>query len=273
MTQADRSQWQRAAAGTLRHVLGTFSILPALTWTVSRSGHLSGWAGDAIAPGDRRWALTAWQEALQFPDVRESPGTSRAPGRLHARGQWGPVSIGLAASVLPAGAGPRPPALVPEGGGSGFPVTHRQIRAADTLEDLLDQDAELEAITWQVLPSGFLAGRVSARGTGRDGRALFSSWAQALELDDVTTAPAGRGDLTRVDGCTSRGSVDIMLTAVMPARSQGPARKAPATRRSQQLDIIHEPPDPGRNRPGGILLPPYASPGSPAAAQRPSPRM
>jgi hypothetical protein len=269
MTQADRSQWQRSAAGALRHMVCNFSMLPALTWTVSRSGHLSGWAGDAIAAGDRRWAFTAWQEALELPDARESPGTGRSPGRLHARGQWGPVSIGLAASVVPAGQGP--PAGAPKAGG--FPVTHRQVQAAGALVGLLEQHVEAEAITWRVLPSGFLAGHVKVAGPARDGRALFGSWARALDLDDVTTAPAGRGGIIRADGCTRRGSVDITVTAVMPARSRGADRTAVARRLSQQVDIIHEPPHPGRCRLGGTLLRPYSGPGSPDPGQRPSPRM
>jgi hypothetical protein len=269
VTQADRSQWQRRAAGALLHVAGTSSILPALTWTVSRSGHLSGWAGDAIAAGERRWAFTAWQEALELPDARESPGAGRSPGRLHARGRWGPVSIGLAASVVPAGQGPRAGAP----GAGGFPVTRRQVQAAGALVGLLEQHAEAEAITWQVLLSGSLAAHVNVAGPARDGRALFGSWARALDLDEVTTAPAGRGGLIRAAGCTSRGTVDITVTAVMPARSRGAGRAAAARRVSQHADITHEPPHPGRCRLGGTLLRPYSGPGSPDPGQRPSPRM
>jgi hypothetical protein len=139
--------------------------------------------------------------------------------------------------------------------------------------DLLEQHAEAEAITWQVLPSGPLAGRISVPGPARDGRALFGLWARALELDDVTTTPIGRGGLIRADGRTSRGSLDILLTAVMPARSRGADRGAVARRVSQQVDIIHEPPHPGRCRPGGTLLRPCPGPGSPDPGQRPSPWM
>lgn len=266
VTQAGRSQWQRSAAGALAHLAGTFSILPAITWTVSRSGHLSGWVGDAIAAGERRWAFTAWQEALELPDARESPGASGSPGRLHARGRWGPVSIGLAASVVPAEAD------TPEDGGA-FPVTGRQVRAADALVDLLEQHAEIEAITWQVLPPGLLAGGIRAGGPARDGRALFGSWARALDLDDVTTTPAGRGGLIRADGYTCRGSVDITVTAVMPARSRRADRGAAARRVSQQMDNIHEPPHPGGCRISGKLLRQYSGPGLPGPGRPQSPRM
>jgi hypothetical protein len=271
VTQADRSQWQRSAAGALFHLVGTFSILPALTWTVSRSGHLSGWAGDAIAAGDRRWAFTAWQEALKFPEAPESPGTGRSSGRVHARGQWGPVSIGLAADVVPACAGQGPPAGAREGGG--FPVTHREIAAAGTLVGLLEEHAEAEAITWRVQPSGLLTGRISVGGAARDGRALFRSWAQVLDLDDVTTAPVGQGGLVRAEGRTSCGSVGITVTAVVPIGSRRAGREAVARRLSQQADVIREVPHPGRRRIGGTLLRPNSSPGTPDPGQRPSPRM
>lgn len=269
VTQANRSQWQRSAAGALRHLVCNFSMLPALTWTVSRSGHLSGWAGDEIAAGDRRWAFTAWQEALELSGVRESPGADGTPGRLHARGQWGPVSIGLAASVVPAGQGPR--ASGPAGGR--FPVTYRQIGAAGAPLGLLEQNAEIEAITWRVHPAGLLAGSIRAGGPARDERALLGSWVRALDLDDVTTAPAGRGGLIRAEGHTSRGSVDIAVTAVIPTRSRGAGRAAVARRVSQRADIIREPPHPGRCRPGGTLLRPCSGPGSPDPGRRLSPWM
>jgi hypothetical protein len=268
VTQADRSQWQRRAAGTLLHFARTFSILPALTWTVSRSGHLSGWAGGAIAAGDRQWAFSAWQEALELPEARESPGTGHSSGRLHARGQWGPVGVGLAADVVPACAGRGPAA-----GARGFPVTHREIAAAGTLVGLLEEHAEAEAITWRVLPSGLLAGRISAGGGTRDGRALFRSWAQVLELDDVTTAPAGRDGLIRAEGHASCGGVGITITAVIPDGRRRADREAVARRLSQQADVIHEAPHPGRCRLGGRLPRPYSGPGTPDPGQRPSPRM
>jgi hypothetical protein len=272
VTQADRSQWQRSATGALFHLVDTFSVLPALTWTVSRSGHLSGWAGDAIAAGDRRGAFTAWQEALEFPDARESPGTSGSPVRLHSRGQWGPVSIGLAADVVPAGAGQGPAAGARKGGG-GFPVTHREIATAGTLVGLLEEHAEAEAITWRVQPSGLLTGRISAGGAARDGRALFRSWVQVLDLDDVTTAPVGQGGLVRAEGRTSCGTVGITITAVVPIGSRRAGREAVARRMSQQADVIRELPHPGRCRIGGTLLRPYSSPGAPDPGQRPSPGM
>jgi hypothetical protein len=265
VTQADRSQWQRSAAGALRHLLSSFSALPALTWTVSRSGHLSGWAGHEIAAGDRRWAFTAWQEALEFPGARESPGTGGTPARLHARGQWGPVSIGLAASVLPEGAD------VPGGAGSPFPVTYRQTRAADALVGLLEEQAGTETITWQILPSGPLAGRLRARGPAGGGQALFASWAEALGLREVTVTPTSRGDLVMAGRCTSMTAVSVTITAVIPARRRDVPREA--LRRSPQPDIIHEPPRPGHRRLGGILLPPYAGPGSTDVSPRSAPWM
>jgi hypothetical protein len=154
-----------------------------------------------------------------------------------------------------------------------FPPTYRQVRAAGALAGLLEEHAEAEAITWQVLPSGSLAGRISVRGPGRDGRALFGSWVRAIRLREVATAPAGRGTLAVAGVCASVTAVSVTLTAVLPARRPDARGEAAAVRRGRQPDIIHQLPDPGRRRPGGTLLPPAAGPGSPHAASRSAPRM
>lgn len=100
VTHADQARWQLQAARELAAILGDFSDLPLLVWTVAPAGALleARLVGPAPA-GQARGVLAAWREALGLEDYREWPGGGGTT-RLHAKGRRGEVRVRIFASVF-----------------------------------------------------------------------------------------------------------------------------------------------------------------------------
>lgn len=72
IAQADRSVWQRQAAGELARILDAHPELPAIAWTVGPAGCvLAGRVGGLDPSRQVRDVFTAWQAALGLRDYRE----------------------------------------------------------------------------------------------------------------------------------------------------------------------------------------------------------
>jgi len=188
--QATRSQWQRRAADLLLHQVDQNQWLPAIIWTISIDGQLSGRPGRATRPEDGRFVFTAWQETLQLGREWEQPGHGGRPGSLHAAGTWGAVTVSLSARVLPPEAAGARPDDGPGSAGYGHLLTRHSWLAAWVLPDLLEKYADVPAIAWQVSPSASLTGHVSDRTSGWCGRDIFTAWSRALHLEEPVRTPA-----------------------------------------------------------------------------------
>jgi len=114
VSQADRAQWQQQASAELAAILAAHPDLPAITWTITPGGGLT---GQALVPGDPRGSrelFTAWRQALGLQDVQETnmgDGTSYV--RVHA--SRGSIRVTLTVVVAnmdatgnPSCRGPRP---------------------------------------------------------------------------------------------------------------------------------------------------------------------
>jgi hypothetical protein len=98
VTQADRARWQQQALAELSAILAAHPGLPAISWTITPSGGLT---GQALVPGDphgSRELFTAWREALELHDVRE---TTMGDGTCYVRVQTsrGTIRVTLTAIV------------------------------------------------------------------------------------------------------------------------------------------------------------------------------
>ena len=98
VSQADRAQWQQQASAELATILAAHPDLPAITWTITTGGGLT---GRALVPGDPRgtWELfNAWRRALELHDRRETPmGDGTSYVRVHA--SRGTIRVTLTAVV------------------------------------------------------------------------------------------------------------------------------------------------------------------------------
>jgi hypothetical protein len=114
VTQADRARWQQQASAELSAILAAHPDLPAISWTITPGGGLT---GQALVPGDPRGSrelFTAWRQALQLHDVRETTiGDGTGYVRVHA--SRGTIRVTLTAVVAsldatdnPGRRGPRP---------------------------------------------------------------------------------------------------------------------------------------------------------------------
>jgi hypothetical protein len=98
VTQADRAHWLQQASAELSAILAAHPDLPAISWTITTGGGLT---GQALVPGDPRGSrdlFTAWRQALELQDVQEttmSDGTAYA--RAHA--SRGTIRVTLTAVV------------------------------------------------------------------------------------------------------------------------------------------------------------------------------
>jgi len=114
VTQADRAVWQRLASAKLSAILAEYRDLPAITWTITTGGGLT---GRALVPGDPRgtWELfNAWRRALELHDRRETP-TGDGTSYVRAHASRGTIRVTLTAVVASLDAtdnrgspGPRP---------------------------------------------------------------------------------------------------------------------------------------------------------------------
>jgi len=98
VTQADRAHWQQQASAELSAILAAHPDLPAISWTITPGGGLT---GQALVPGDphrSRELFTAWWQALELHDLQE---TTRGDGtdyvRVHA--SRGTIRVTLTAVV------------------------------------------------------------------------------------------------------------------------------------------------------------------------------
>jgi hypothetical protein len=114
VSQADRAQWQQQASAELAAILAAHPDLPAITWTVTPRGGLT---GQALVPGDPRGSrelFAAWRQALGLQDVQETTmGDGTSYVRVHA--SRGTIRVTLTAVVAnmdatdsPGCRGPRP---------------------------------------------------------------------------------------------------------------------------------------------------------------------
>jgi hypothetical protein len=100
ITQADRSAWQRQAAGELARILDAHPGLPAIAWTVGPAGCvLAGQVGGLAPSWQVRDVFTAWQAALGLGDHRER-SSAGASVFLHAAARRRGVQVRLAATVF-----------------------------------------------------------------------------------------------------------------------------------------------------------------------------
>jgi hypothetical protein len=100
ITQADRAEWQRQAARELLKILAKWADLPAITWTITRGGHLTGRVGRQADLDGGRAAFTAWQLALRMDDVQEVASDGGAPAYLRASASRGGVPVTITATVV-----------------------------------------------------------------------------------------------------------------------------------------------------------------------------
>jgi hypothetical protein len=114
VTQADRAHWQQQASAELSAILAAHPDLPAISWTITLGGGLT---GQALVPGDPRgsWELfTAWRQALDLHDVQETVmGDGTGYVRVHAPRGTNRVTLtavvaSLDATDNPGRRGPRP---------------------------------------------------------------------------------------------------------------------------------------------------------------------
>jgi hypothetical protein len=99
VTQADRAAWQRQASAELAAILAAHPDLPAITWTITPGGGLT---GQALVPGDPRgtWELfNAWRRALELHDPRETP-TGDGTSYVRAHASRGTIRVTLTAVVV-----------------------------------------------------------------------------------------------------------------------------------------------------------------------------
>jgi hypothetical protein len=259
VSQEIRGHWQRQAAQLLFYLADRNWHLPAVTWTVSTDGNLCGWASPAIPPGDGREVLTVWRDTLELSQAWEVPGRDGRPGSMHASGNFGAISVSLAARVLPQDpGGPRPGD--PGAFGRGYLLTRHCIPAVMALGQLLDVHAGLPAITWRVGPAGGLTGHVSATASPRGGTGVFTAWHHALLLDEPTRTAArlaATGDFT---------GQPVTVTLAMPARpGPEPARTLTARRPAARHMLA-----PGRScAPAPTLPRPRPDSARPGPSQRP----
>jgi hypothetical protein len=98
ITQADCWRRQREALRALAGILDAHPGLPAITWTVS---WLGGVTGDVLSlgvpPEQVRATFTAWRQALRLENVKEAPIRDTGIVSLSGHTYRGTVRVGLTA--------------------------------------------------------------------------------------------------------------------------------------------------------------------------------
>ncbi len=98
ITQADRAEWQ--AARELVKILAECAELPAITWTITPGGYLTGRVGKQADPDGGRVAFSAWEQALGMDDVQEvASADGGAPAQLRASASRDGVRVTITATV------------------------------------------------------------------------------------------------------------------------------------------------------------------------------
>ncbi len=222
VTQADRSAWQRQAARGLIAILARAEGLPAIRWSLSRTGSLCGQVTGQPAPAATIAAFARWREALGLEDCTEFTGAS---GLAHARARadWGMTRVTVAATV-PAGGrtGAVPGWQSAAGSAAAYLTEDDVIMAAGRLALILDDHPGLEALSWAVSPSGELSARVGWQRSGRAALEVLRQWEQALGLEPG--APATSGTVTRQASLARRDGALIVVRATIVASPSSFAR-------------------------------------------------
>jgi hypothetical protein len=99
ITAADRAQWQRQAASELLKILAECADLPAITWTITPGGHLTGRVGGRVGIDGGRAAFTAWRRALRMGDVQEVALGDGPRAYLRSSASCGSVRVTITATV------------------------------------------------------------------------------------------------------------------------------------------------------------------------------
>jgi hypothetical protein len=98
ITQADCWRRQRKTLRVLAGILDADPGLPAITWTVSWLGRVTGEVfGLGMPPEQARAIFTAWQQALRLENVKETPIRDTGIVSLSGRTYRGTVRVGLTA--------------------------------------------------------------------------------------------------------------------------------------------------------------------------------
>src|SRR5260370_29285523 len=98
ITQADCWRRQRETLRILADILDAHPDLPAITWTVSWLGGVTGEVyGLGMPPDEARAIFTAWQQALRLEHVKETPIRDTGIVSLSGRTYRGTVRVGLTA--------------------------------------------------------------------------------------------------------------------------------------------------------------------------------
>jgi hypothetical protein len=98
ITQADCWRRQRETLRVLAGILDADPGLPAITWTVSWLGGVTGEVfGLGMPPEQARAIFTAWQQALRLENVKETPIRDTGIVSLSGRTYRGTVRVGLTA--------------------------------------------------------------------------------------------------------------------------------------------------------------------------------
>jgi hypothetical protein len=98
ISQADCWRRQRETLRALASILDAHPDLPAITWTVSWLGGVTGEVfGLGIPPEQVRATFTAWQQALRLEHVKETPIRDTGIVSLSGRTYRGTVRVGLTA--------------------------------------------------------------------------------------------------------------------------------------------------------------------------------
>jgi hypothetical protein len=133
VSQADRAQWQQQASAELAAILAAHPDLPAITWTITPGGGLT---GQALVPGDTRGSrelFTAWRRALGVQGVQETTmGDGTSYVRVHASRGTIRVTLTAVVSSLDVTDSPDRRSPRPRSGGRRLRACHRR-RACTTL--------------------------------------------------------------------------------------------------------------------------------------------
>jgi hypothetical protein len=98
VSQADCWHRQCETLRVLADILDAHPDLPAITWTVSWLGGVTGEVfGLGVPPEQARATFTAWQQALRLENVKETPIRDTGIVSLSGRTYWGTVRVGLTA--------------------------------------------------------------------------------------------------------------------------------------------------------------------------------
>jgi len=101
ITQADRAEWQRQAVRELLKILAECAELPAITWTITPGGHLTGRVGGRTDLDGGRAAFSTWRRALRMDDVQEVASGDGSPAYLRASASRDGVRVTITATVVP----------------------------------------------------------------------------------------------------------------------------------------------------------------------------